>query len=310
MLPTAIGSIFDLTHDKIEFYTNRLRPHDNHQGHWGCSSVSGFISNDDDLMACATKDLSTLKEKKVTYLAIANKLEMLFRLALESPSGFAYEGNVKITHSQPTLCAQFCPFSVVSDDNASPFSKIHDACSQDNMEFTIVNTLKNRSIVVSGLLAHLIKEHHFFEGHVQYRASPEDLIEILEIEPEANFSSPITPLIPKVIKPVIKKVPTWRFGGSYPCTSPLIPINLAKKYNIKLYDLRKDIVGLILPYQYGFDEDYEPFMSSFLPKHDYLHLFNSGKSTQKISGNINDLSFSDIEVFSGRRIILLSSDLL
>lgn len=49
-----------------------------------------------------------------------------------------------------------------------------------NVDFHL--TYKNRTIIICGLLAHLIEEHGFYEGCPPYRVAPEDIVEFLGTE--------------------------------------------------------------------------------------------------------------------------------
>jgi hypothetical protein len=61
---------------------------------------------------------------------------------------------------------QSCPF----DKSIAPFSSI---------DFTITNKQTGKSFKGPGLIAHLLKEHSFFEGNTAYRVDPEKAIEVL-----------------------------------------------------------------------------------------------------------------------------------
>jgi hypothetical protein len=117
---------------------------------------------------------------------------------------------------------------------------------------------------------------------------------------EVDFSDPSTSLEKQ---PQAESPPVWYFSGCYPCGSSMdIPIELAVKYNRKLYDFRKGVVGLILPYPHGFDS--EPWTGVARLGLSFLHLFNLGKSKVIISGTVDGVKFENIEIPVGKRMTL------
>ncbi|MBA3602971.1 MAG: hypothetical protein H0W50_04880 [Parachlamydiaceae bacterium] len=129
-------------------------------------------------------------DKKITYYAIAVRLSSIFRYSQGIGKGKLVENKFKVTVDGPWMNAQFCPFTLYSDHNASPFESIKNPCSMANLDITITNVESGRSIKFSSLLPHLIHMHHFFEGRVPHRLAPLDIIETLEIPSETNFIIP------------------------------------------------------------------------------------------------------------------------
>lgn len=92
----------------------------------------------------------------------------------------------------------------------------------------------------------------------------------------------------------------WRqIGGSFPIKSPNVPTILESKYDTKLYNLQKDIVGLTLPYNTGLDLD---FCFSYKDVK-YLHLFNLGGVSAMVNGYVEN-AFFDTQIPPHQRIVL------
>ena|GEM_PF-1995999 len=87
--------------------------------------------------------------------------------------------------------------------------------------------------------------------------------------------------------------PIWKFSGCYPFNSSFLPFDLAFNYQIKLLDFKDDIVGLILPYSHGFDDNslmgLNPLLNSNVK---FLHLFNLGDTEKKISRIVDGIAFT------------------
>lgn len=92
------------------------------------------------------------------------------------------------------------------------------------------------------------------------------------------------------------------FSGSYPFSNYLFPFDLAFLIGQKLLNFKDDVVGLVLPYPHGYDN--EPLMGINRLDLQFLHLFNTGDTSKKISGNVNGIEFKDVEVPYNRRITL------
>ena len=57
---------------------------------------------------------------------------------------------------------------------------VSQICGSD---YTVENTNLKEKISFPGLILHLIREHHFFEGKgTRYRVDPEDVVRILEVD--------------------------------------------------------------------------------------------------------------------------------
>ena len=107
-------------------------------------------------------------------------------------------------------------------------------------------------------------------------------------------------------KRIILKNSNWIFSGFYPCFSKTdLPSELAIKHNIPLHVFHNKIVGLILPYNHGFENEPGMSMTGHLK---YLHLFNQGNSKKIVSGNIDGVVFRNIEIPANKRLIFRNSN--
>ncbi len=78
---------------------------------------------------------------------------------------------------------QGCPFwkEVPSGDDGKEMTHVY-CRGRGGVDYTITNTKLGLSKRVSALLPHLIFFHHFYEGDTEYRVSPEEFVELLEIK--------------------------------------------------------------------------------------------------------------------------------
>ena len=146
------------------------------------SSVGGFLQNGESLLECALRDREILERDEVSYRTIAKKLSDLVESSVD-------QKKYKV-ESEATKGMQTCPFSRTND----PDYFGSNCCGNDNRDIEITNIETEASISFGGLLIHLIGEHHFFEGEVDYRLDPKRVIEVLELKPEPDFNlAPISP---------------------------------------------------------------------------------------------------------------------
>lgn len=303
MLSTSVRSILNLSPQQVEHFTERLVPQENAQGAWGCSSLTGFLAPGEKLLDCANRDRITLESRKITYFTIAERLENIFKMAVQAEAGQLVAGKFQVTIDGPTMCSQFCPFSPASDQNASPFSPIVGACGESRRDITIHNVVNDRTIKVSSLLPHLIAVHHFFEGQVPYRVDPIDLIETLEIEPDPHFTTaigmPVTAVIDSQTEGASAPSVDWELTGLYPIASKNVPKQLAALYSKDLIEMGEGLVGVILPYPHGFDD--QPFMGRTSRATNFLHIFNFGEA-QKFTGSVNGAILTNISLPASKRV--------
>jgi hypothetical protein len=79
----------------------------------------------------------------------------------------------------------------------------------------------------------------------------------------------------------------WIFSGFYPFPDKNLISELSKLHNQPIFQIDKNVVGIILPYCHGFDDDeslhyYD--MNFHVIKNEFLHIFNYGKRRNNIVG--------------------------
>lgn len=145
----------------------------------GCST-EGFLAKGEKLYDVFQKDDETLKRLGITYDQIADKLE---EIAENVTLTTVHLGDLIIN------CACFfghqeCPFGC-TEELKEIGKDIHDPVLTKTMsstDFTITHQNTGETLFFSGLHAHLIRDHHFFEGNTKYRLDPERAIQILGIK--------------------------------------------------------------------------------------------------------------------------------
>ena len=174
--------------DYIQELDRRMKP-------GGCSQA-GFNRADEDLLDVCQIDSSFLKNKGVTHEQIADRLEAILIKAnfllqqaysrhTTLSSAKSYTAIVEDKWSVPaylsTCGEQECPFS--QDLNNSD-----TWCGRGKSSIQIINLSSGKSLNnITELHVHLIRDHHYFQGHSEYRLDPELAIEVLEIQPEVNY---------------------------------------------------------------------------------------------------------------------------
>ncbi len=69
------------------------------------------------------------------------------------------------------------------------------------MDCLLQNVNNGIRLFFPGLIIHLIRDHHFFEGSLKYRVEPEQIIKLLELEPNRDYT------------PRFEEEITWRICG-------------------------------------------------------------------------------------------------
>lgn len=142
----------------------------------GASSTKGFLAFGEKLQDIIDKDAKTLEELHFTYNEIANAIQEAFNKVNEAEKASKkYEGSFSISKTTKARVIRYMGYQ-----NCPWGCKQHEAmgCSE-----YIFDNNKHR-IVVPQLITHLIREHHFFEGHIAYRVDPKIIIEMLELKHE------------------------------------------------------------------------------------------------------------------------------
>jgi len=273
----SIGSVFSISPDRYHFYSQRLEPQNNHNGKWGYSSQSGFISKNENFLECSRNYRQVLIEHKVTYNQCAERLISITEAAFKALPGTLIENKFMVTISQRFTSGQYCPFSQGSDDDVGRYYAIplENYCGLGDRDIKIVNTLTNDSIKFSSLLPHLIKDHHFFGGEAfsPYLTGPLEIIKTTEIPEDPNFSTP------EDLSDIASTVPsnralhsTYVFIGKSFCQSKDLIYELSERNaNSEIFDFGDNVKGLFLHYSHGFDDSPQMGWRNDIR---FLHIFN------------------------------------
>ncbi|MEM7362100.1 MAG: hypothetical protein AAF335_03765 [Bacteroidota bacterium] len=189
----SIGSLYGLVpnglpKDVLDTFYKRL--YIGSQGIY--SSQTGFLKEGESLQDVVEKDRQTLIEYGVSYEKIYQELSDIIKEAGKKQE--LYESVTVRQKFEVTILTfrgfQECPFSLVKENYGENFCNSMGACGRGSREIIIKNKHNGKSIKVASLLLHLIRDHHFFEGDVDCRIPPKDIIETLEIEKEENLQLP------------------------------------------------------------------------------------------------------------------------
>jgi len=136
-------------------------------------SSSGFLADNEGLFEVMHKDYCRLNRYGVHVRDIGDKLGYVYEKARE------FIGKPG-SHPEPTVVVdgkyeveirysgmQGCPFDEHSDHGG---------------DVIITNLRTGKSVKFGNIIAHLAKEHGFFEGSVSYRIRPEQFMDVLDIE--------------------------------------------------------------------------------------------------------------------------------
>ncbi|MBI4991646.1 MAG: hypothetical protein HZB99_00310 [Candidatus Harrisonbacteria bacterium] len=131
------------------------------------SSIGGFLAEGEKLKDVIVADRKVCEQLEIKSKEIGEKIAELLKRAMQEQG-----------HKVPAVVDDFeiswtswrgmqnCPF----DGSYADFS---------NLDFIITNRKTGESFSGPGLIAHLLKEHDFFEGHTSYRVDPEQAVKVL-----------------------------------------------------------------------------------------------------------------------------------
>ena len=190
---------------KIE---ERMRP--------GQMSTGGFLTLTESLLDVYNADVAVIGRNGISYEQIGKCLWNYIIRASQMKSDFpisklkdvskdtkgyglsgknlrAFDKGTKINDEIVVFScgwhgSQFCPFPCpVGDDKPSEHSWTKHCPHGGSREYLVYNLSQKDYIVFSELHEHLIKDHHFFEGHTSFRVEPEQLIRVLNISATKNY---------------------------------------------------------------------------------------------------------------------------
>lgn len=167
----------------------------------GVLSVSGFLQPGERLIEVIEQDERTLAELGIAPEQIADRLETLVgtarrivdlvrrgRLELDDEAmAELAEEPIKVQVSERFALkitayrgSQGCPFE-------DPEGQSCHCAGFGDVDFSLENTQTRAVLDFPGLIIHLIREHHFFEGAVPYRVDPRTAVEVLELQPGVDY---------------------------------------------------------------------------------------------------------------------------
>jgi len=135
----------------------------------GKASHGGFLGKEETLEEVLKADDEAVRKLGLTHQQIADRIEY-FIIAVQYPtnSGKVVDGNFNVTGIS---CRgwQDCPWG----DRIIQYG---------SMDFTVENLRTREKLSFPGLIVHLIRDHHFYEGKQSpYRVDPEKAARVLEI---------------------------------------------------------------------------------------------------------------------------------
>jgi len=146
----------------------RMRP--------GAFSRTGFLGRDESLRDVIKADSETLRDLDVTYAEIASKLDALITAAETSPDHRVRVGALEC-RIQVYQGFQICPWAP-NPPRAQCSAGL--GVRHGSIHWEIRNLDTGEEMKGPGLLVHLIRDHHFFEGPMSAnRVDPIQLAHLL-----------------------------------------------------------------------------------------------------------------------------------
>ena len=147
----------------------RMRP--------GAFSRTGFLGPNERLQEVIAADTETLRNLNLTYAEIASKLDALIAAAEASPDHQArleaLDCRIKVRQG-----FQICPWA--SDPHRAQCSA-GLGVRHASVDWQVTNRNTGEEMTGPGLVVHLIRDHHFFEGPMSpNRIDPFQLAHLLD----------------------------------------------------------------------------------------------------------------------------------
>jgi hypothetical protein len=180
----------------------------------GAWSEMGFLGFLESLEAVLAQDNQTLKALHISYEQVADALEKILQSVLdqqnkllkENPREWAKREGKKFIFDlyQPNCIPSFSLNNLPSTDlgylvenkfqvfirQYRGFQECPWGCGCDNwssLTFLILNRQSGKFVTGSGMIIHLIRKHHFFEGiQTPFRVEPAGVVDVLELAPETK----------------------------------------------------------------------------------------------------------------------------
>jgi len=164
----------------------------------GGASCEGFLCCGETLDQVIAQDKETLAKLGLTCKQFGDRLETITRKARQQMSdhlnssdsywdvikrGLLVEGLFRVSW-ESYLGFQACPFGCAmgTPSEGDPLESLSDT------NYVITNVATGEWFFCSNLHAHLIRKHHFFEGHTKFRLDPEKCARVLEIKPGVDYT--------------------------------------------------------------------------------------------------------------------------
>jgi hypothetical protein len=144
----------------------------------GVLSQGGFLGANERLADVLAVDSETLAELGVSYADLAEKLGVLIQRGVSAADHTAHVDHFAIT-IRSYSGFQICPWS--ADIHRSQCTA-GGGVQFSSLDWCIRNTRTGQEMCGPGLIVHLIRDHHFFEGlESPYRVDPRELVHLLEV---------------------------------------------------------------------------------------------------------------------------------
>ncbi|HMK03469.1 MAG TPA: hypothetical protein VK489_04730 [Ferruginibacter sp.] len=144
----------------------------------GAYSMKGFLGAGEKLTEVIAHDSDTLNKLDLDREDLADGLEGLLNVAIESRKEELVIGLFEI-HLKKFRHYQKCPWSQEEDNRQCT---IGGPVQYGSLDWEIKNRKINLVVSGPGLIVHLIRDHHFFEGLASpYRVDPLQLAKLLEL---------------------------------------------------------------------------------------------------------------------------------
>lgn len=152
-------------------------------------SETGFLASSERLKDIIESDARTLQNLGITHKQIGDRLEGIIGKA-ERLEQLSQRGQFRI-ENEPTVENQYrVSWSIYFGMQECPFINPDGKPCRErtSFDYVIEKIGTNSKISFSGLIIHLVRDHNFFEGSVNYRLDPKQAISTLDIQPGHDYT--------------------------------------------------------------------------------------------------------------------------
>lgn len=144
----------------------------------GAFSRTGFLGPNERLGEVIAADAETLRTLNLSYAEIASKLDALISAAESSPARRASLGALEC-RVQVHQGFQMCPWA---PDPHRAQCTAGLGVRHGSVDWWVTNLKTGQEMKGPGLVVHLIRDHHFFEGSMSpNRVDPSQLARLLDL---------------------------------------------------------------------------------------------------------------------------------